>query len=276
MATRRKDSEAAGPSSSSSNAPMAPIATTTAPPQHSSTEYVQPAPLPVTAALMLLPLLVSLAFPLLGCALYAGKVDRVIHTSTFERWFHSLGTLMAFPPLMLRVVANQLLPGSGLLQRGRSPLSSPIISMAIHLAAQAVRLVVYEAHKLTIAAGLWLWLSGNRTDHAMADHILLALAVCASLCCELAACVMAARTLLRAPSRKAQARALAGYLLGALYAWVLIVLVSGNMYTTARYFHIAAHTLCALVFGVGLFFGPALWLVFKHCVPCLLVDAGDL
>jgi hypothetical protein len=235
-------------------------------------QWVEPAPDP-PAALMFIPLIVAIGFPLVGCIMNHGPEDKELHQHRFDRVFKSAGTLMALPPLLIRLLASQLLPDPGAVQRS-SYLSSHSISLFVQIAFQVVRVTIYSTHNWTIRAGFWAWLSGGRTDHIMADHVVLALAVSSSLCCEIAACVLAARTLLlKHPRRVTLPTGL--FLAGGLYAWIMLVVVSGNMFNTARWFHIPAHTICAMLVGVPLFYYPAAWLVYKHCVPFRLPEDGS-
>jgi hypothetical protein len=203
-------------------------------------------------------LLISLVPPILGARAYTGeRPSGTLLLQPFDIVFRAIGTAFPFIPMGFRVGA------SGLSTQSADTFGVSNLTMfQLHACGQLLRMFLYSLHRTGESMGIWLKLMSNKRDHVMADHVLLGVAVLASLAVELALSMYNALNLMGPKGNVTTGRAKALYCSALASSIFLVVLTSGDMYNTGRYFHEPFETAAALAFGFVFVFG-ACFLLFR-------------
>lgn len=207
------------------------------------------------------PLALALAFPLAGSAGYSSfvgiKPDASFLTA-FDTAFRRCGALLPFLPVAVRAMALKAVPSPGPPQS--SLLASSLKAAVVYGGIQLIRYFIFASHLAGTRSGYWCPAdSTSHACHTMSDHLLLGLAVQASLACEGAAAFMQLRWCQRYTEFQSDFQA--ALVMGLFWtsfslACVLTALIGGDMFVTARFFHPPYETVVAMLLGSVLFFAP--------------------
>ena len=199
------------------------------------------------------------------------QLQQSLSLQWFDRMFKKAGGLIIFVIWSLRTAIKHAIHGRrGSLGGNTSTRLTGIHSEHVwlpgfvYLGQAGLRALVYHVHQ---AGYFWLhpveWYDAffgqvsvpKDAPDIMSDHVLLASTVLIGLACEVA---------LALGSRAIHTQQSSSKLLIIAFtaaAFILALLVCGEMYFTARYFHSPTETLTAAVFGMALFQAPLLYYI---------------
>jgi hypothetical protein len=177
----------------------------------------------------------------------------------FDRLFRAAGSLLPVIPWVLRSIAFESL-NTGV--QSLQAICHPMAELFLQVLIQSLRFAFFGLHLAGQHFHCWYYKNGqcSHKQHLFADHAFLAIAVQACLAVEIAA---SAQTLHRLSVQHKLARAVSlwsFFLYGAAFmtALVLLVLTTGEVIDTAKYFHPMKEIVAAVSFGAPLFLVPAL------------------
>lgn len=194
------------------------------------------------------------------------QLQQRISLQWFDRMFKKAGGLILFFIWSLRTAIKHVIHGRRNTLSTRPGIHSEHVWLPgfVYLGQAGLRALVYHAHQ---AGYFWLhpieWYDAlfgqvsvpHDAPDIMSDHVLLASTVLTGLACEVAL-ALASRAI---HTQQSSSKFMLVTFTAA--AFVLALLVCGEMYFTARYFHSPTETLTAAVFGIALFQAPLLYYI---------------
>jgi len=171
----------------------------------------------------------------------------------FDWLFRRAGPLVLFAAWLLRAAVKHFLHFGG---DGKK--DNLWIPAAVYAVQASVRTIIYELHRAGVIFTPHRWLSPAAADtlhghppHVMSDHVLLSATIVGGLACE---------AVLLFLSMAHRRKPLSPLLLKGCVALttVLAMLVCGETYFTARYFHPPSEIVAGAVLGLVLFQAPLL------------------
>lgn len=194
------------------------------------------------------------------------QLQQSLSLQWFDRIFKKAGGLILFFIWILRTSIKHVIHGRRDTLSNRPGIGSEHVWLPgfVYLGQAGLRALVYHVHQ---AGYFWLhpveWYDAffgqvslpQDAPDIMSDHVLLASTVLIGLACEVAL-ALASRAI---HTQQYSSKALLITFTAA--AFVVALLLCGEMYFTARYFHSPTETLTAAVFGMALFQAPLLYYI---------------